>query len=42
MKPGGLMAIGTKLDPAMTKSDGLTGRVVGKPGTLAASVHSRS
>jgi len=33
-KPGGLIAIGTKLDPSMTKSDGLTGRVVGKPGTL--------
>ncbi|MEI6796939.1 MAG: translation initiation factor IF-2 subunit gamma [Methanomassiliicoccales archaeon] len=32
--PGGLIAIGTKLDPSMTKSDGLTGRVVGKPGTL--------
>jgi len=34
IKPGGLVAIGTKLDPSMTKSDGLTGRVVGKPGTL--------
>ncbi|MCX6651262.1 MAG: translation initiation factor IF-2 subunit gamma [Methanomassiliicoccales archaeon] len=34
IKSGGLVAIGTKLDPAMTKSDGLTGRVVGKPGTL--------
>jgi translation initiation factor 2 subunit 3 len=34
IKPGGLVAIGTRLDPAMTKSDGLTGRVVGKPGTL--------
>jgi len=33
-KPGGLIAIGTLLDPSMTKSDGLTGRVVGKPGTL--------
>lgn len=31
---GGLIAIGTKLDPALTKSDGLTGRLVGKPGTL--------
>jgi len=28
------VAIGTKLDPSLTKSDGLTGRVVGKPGTL--------
>ncbi|QLH75054.1 MAG: translation initiation factor IF-2 subunit gamma [Methanomassiliicoccales archaeon] len=33
-KPGGLIAIGTQLDPSLTKSDGLTGRVVGKPGTL--------
>jgi translation initiation factor 2 subunit 3 len=38
-KPGGLIAIGTKLDPAMTKSDGLTGRVVGKPGTLPPVLH---
>jgi len=32
--PGGLIAIGTKLDPSLTKSDGLTGRMIGKPGTL--------
>ncbi|CAJ37172.1 translation initiation factor IF-2 subunit gamma [Methanocella arvoryzae] len=32
--PGGLLAVGTKLDPAMTKSDGMAGQVVGKPGTL--------
>ncbi|KAF5415908.1 MAG: Translation initiation factor 2 subunit gamma [Candidatus Methanogaster sp.] len=32
--PGGLLAIGTTLDPAMTKSDQLTGQVAGKPGTL--------
>jgi translation initiation factor 2 subunit 3 len=38
-KPGGLIAIGTKLDPALTKSDGLTGRVVGKPGTLPPVMH---
>ncbi len=38
-KPGGLIAIGTKLDPALTKSDGLTGRVVGKPGTLPPVLH---
>jgi translation initiation factor 2 subunit 3 len=38
-KPGGLIAIGTKLDPAMTKSDGLTGRVVGRPGTLPPVLH---
>ena len=32
--PGGLVAIGTSLDPAMTKSDSLLGNVIGKPGTL--------
>ncbi len=37
--PGGLIAIGTRLDPSMTKSDGLTGRVVGKPGTLPPVIH---
>ncbi len=31
---GGLIAIGTKLDPSLTKSDALTGRMVGKPDTL--------
>jgi translation initiation factor 2 subunit 3 len=34
VKPGGLIAIGTGLDPALTKADGLTGRVAGTPGTL--------
>ncbi|MGC8646342.1 MAG: translation initiation factor IF-2 subunit gamma [Thermoplasmata archaeon] len=34
VRPGGLVAIGTKLDPSLTKQDGLTGRMVGKPGTL--------
>ncbi len=33
-RPGGLIAIGTNLDPVLTKSDGLVGRVVGPPGTL--------
>ncbi len=33
-RPGGLIAIGTNLDPVLTKSDGLVGRVVGTPGTL--------
>lgn len=37
--PGGLIAIGTKLDPSMTKSDGLTGRLIGKPGTLPPVLH---
>jgi translation initiation factor 2 subunit 3 len=32
--PGGLVAIGTSLDPAMTKSDSLLGNVIGKPGSL--------
>lgn len=34
VRPGGLIAIGTRLDPALTKSDSLIGSVVGKPGTL--------
>jgi translation initiation factor 2 subunit 3 len=33
-RPGGLIAIGTNLDPVLTKADGLVGRVVGPPGTL--------
>ncbi|NYT11100.1 MAG: translation initiation factor IF-2 subunit gamma [Methanomassiliicoccales archaeon] len=37
--PGGLVAIGTKLDPSLTKSDGLTGRLIGKPGTLPEVLH---
>ena len=32
--PGGLVAIGTGLDPSITKADGLVGNLVGKPGTL--------
>ncbi|UCF09233.1 MAG: translation initiation factor IF-2 subunit gamma [Thermoplasmata archaeon] len=32
--PGGLIGIGTLLDPVFTKSDSLTGKVVGIPGTL--------
>ncbi len=34
VRPGGLVAIGTKLDPTYIKSDSLIGSVVGKPGTL--------
>jgi len=34
IKPGGLVAIGTKLDPSMTRSDSLVGSVIGKPETL--------
>jgi len=33
-KPGGLIGIGTKLDPSVTKSDHLTGNLIGKKGTL--------
>ncbi|MEM4389108.1 MAG: translation initiation factor IF-2 subunit gamma [Candidatus Micrarchaeia archaeon] len=33
-RPGGLVAIGTGLDPALTKADALVGNLVGKPGTL--------
>lgn len=32
--PGGLLAIGTELDPAVTKADNLVGRVLGHPGKL--------
>jgi translation initiation factor 2 subunit 3 len=32
--PGGLIAIGTQLDPAMVKSDSLAGKIVGRPGQL--------
>jgi len=32
--PGGLLGIGTKLDPALTKADRLAGAVAGAPGTL--------
>ena len=32
--PGGLVAIGTHLDPTFIKSDQMVGSVIGKPGTL--------
>lgn len=32
--PGGLIAIGTTLDPALTKHDRMVGQVIGYPGTL--------
>jgi translation initiation factor 2 subunit 3 len=32
--PGGLIALGTTLDPRLTKGDVLVGNLVGKPGTL--------
>jgi translation initiation factor 2 subunit 3 len=34
VNPGGLVGIGTRLDPALTKSDNLAGKMAGKPGTL--------
>jgi translation initiation factor 2 subunit 3 len=34
VRPGGLVAIGTKLDPTFVKSDSLIGSVIGKPNTL--------
>ncbi|MGN6822969.1 MAG: translation initiation factor IF-2 subunit gamma, partial [Candidatus Nitrosocosmicus sp.] len=34
VKPGGLVAIGSKLDPSFIKSDSLIGSVIGKPDTL--------
>ncbi|VVB51062.1 Translation initiation factor 2 subunit gamma [uncultured archaeon] len=33
-RPGGLIGIGTKLDPSITKSDALVGQVAGIPGKL--------
>ncbi len=32
--PGGLVGVGTLLDPSLTKSDGLVGSLMGKPDTL--------
>ena len=34
IRPGGLVAIGTSLDPSLTRSDSFIGSVVGRPGTL--------
>ncbi|TXT59754.1 MAG: Translation initiation factor 2 subunit gamma [Promethearchaeota archaeon] len=33
-RPGGLIGLGTKLDPALTKGDSLIGHLVGKPDSL--------
>jgi len=33
-QPGGLVGIGTLLDPSLTKADGLTGNLVGRPESL--------
>jgi len=40
--PGGLIGIGTKLDPSMTKSDALVGQVAGDPTSLPPSISSLS
>lgn len=32
--PGGLLGVGTGLDPSLTKGDGLAGQLVGHPGSL--------
>jgi translation initiation factor 2 subunit 3 len=37
--PGGLIGVGTKLDPALTKADALSGSVAGKPGSLPDIIH---
>jgi len=34
VKPGGLIAIGTKLDPNLTRGDSFIGSVIGKPDSL--------
>jgi len=33
-RPGGLVGMGTLLDPSLSKADGLTGNIAGKPDTL--------
>jgi translation initiation factor 2 subunit 3 len=33
-RPGGLIGVGTTLDPSLTKADALVGNVLGKPGSL--------
>ncbi|WMT43919.1 MAG: translation initiation factor IF-2 subunit gamma [Cuniculiplasma divulgatum] len=38
IRPGGLAAVGTELDPYLTKGDSFTGRVVGKKGNVPPTV----
>lgn len=38
--PGGLIGVATKLDPALTKADSLSGSVAGAEGTLPEVLHS--
>ncbi len=40
VRPGGLIAIGTQIDPAFTKSDSMIGNIIGKPGQLPENVNS--
>ncbi len=40
--PGGLLGLGTMLDPSVTKADNLVGKLAGKPGTLPEVRHSLS
>jgi translation initiation factor 2 subunit 3 len=42
VKPGGLVSIGTILDPSLVKSDSLIGSIVGKPGTLPEDIYNVS
>lgn len=37
--PGGLIGVATKLDPALTKADSLSGSVAGEPGSLPEILH---
>ncbi|SEO92817.1 translation initiation factor 2 subunit 3 [Halogranum amylolyticum] len=39
VRPGGLLGVGTGLDPSLTKGDALAGQVAGKPGTLPPTWH---
>jgi translation initiation factor 2 subunit 3 len=39
-RPGGLIALGTELDPSVCRSDQLIGNVAGKPGTLPLTINS--
>ncbi len=38
-EPGGLLGVGTGLDPSLTKGDALAGQVAGEPGTLPPTRH---
>jgi translation initiation factor 2 subunit 3 len=42
IRPGGLAAVGTTLDPFLTKGDSFTGRIVGKVGQVPPTIFSLS